>query len=263
METMRYPGSMWAQIRNPSDVFDEPNNEIIEGAIEQGVDWAQPGENLWLNSFMTIELKRDQDKLNWNQENKLSIGTQLRYTGIDRTLVALGAKHDRVKRIRSGDNKEGMTYFLNWHSYWDLAEIFGGSEAASSRLPLPGTTWGQLRYPAARFDEEKNSTLVEGSIQQGIDWYRPSENTRLNTFAQADYTFDSKRIDWNNKMNFGAGAKLKVFVGKGALLEIGAMYRRQHRFVSNRSNGDRVLFLNWSSSWDLGGFARNLFTKPQ
>lgn len=262
-QELRYPGFMWSQVRQPSDVFDEDGNSIVEGAIQQGVDWARLGSNTWLNTFFELALKRDSDDLDWNNENKLSVGGKLRYFGINRTLIAVGAKYDLVNRTKSNKNEDGFTYFVNWYSYWNLLDLTGSS--ADSPLPLgfPGTTWGQLRYPASQFDEETSDTLVEGAIEQGIDWLRVSEDGALNTFVLVDYTFDSKKLEWNNKIKFAPGAKFKAFVAKNALLEIGAMYRWHHRTQSNRTKSDPVFFLNWSTSWDFGEFARKSFGKAE
>jgi hypothetical protein len=262
-QEMRYPGFMWGQIRYPSDVFDEDDNSIAEGAIQQGVDLVRLGSDTWLNTFAEIGLKRDSDELDWNNENKLSVGAKLRYFGINRTLVSVGAKYDLVNRTKSNRHEDGFTYFVNMHSYWDLADLAGSSTERSLPLGFPGTTWGQLRYPASQFDEETSDTLIEGAIEQGIDWVRPSENSFLNTFVLLDYTFDSKGLEWNNKIKFAPGVKFKVFVAKNALLQIGAMYRWHHRTQSNRTRSDPVFFLNWSTSWDFGDFARKSFGKVE
>jgi hypothetical protein len=259
----RYPGFMWTQVRNPSDVFDEEDNSIAEGAIQQGVDWVRLGSDTWLNTFAEIGLKRDTDELNWNNENKLSVGAKLRYFGINRTLISVGSKYDLVKRTKSNKQEDGFTYFVNLHSYWDLGDLAGSSAERSLPLGYPGTTWGQLRYPASQFDGETSDTLVEGAVEQGIDWVRLSEGSVLNTFVLVDYTFDSKELEWNNKIKFAPGVKFKVFVAKNALLELGAMYRWHHRTESNRTKGDPVLFLSWSTSWDFGEFARKSFGKVE
>lgn len=262
-QELRYPGFMWAQIRNPSDVFDEEGNTIAEGAIQQGVDWLRLGSDTWLNTFAEIGLKRDSDNLDWNNENKLSVGGKLRYFGINRTLIAAGVKYDFVNRTKPNENEDGVTYFLDWHSYWDFGELVGVGSERSMPLGFPGTTWGQLRYPASHFDEETGDTLVEGAIEQGVDWVRLSENSLMNTFVRLDYTFDSKDYEWNNKVKVAPGVKLKAFVAKNALLEIGAMYRWHHRTESNRTKSDPVIFLNWSTSWDFGEFARKSFGRSE
>lgn len=262
-QVLRYPGFMWSQLRQPSDVFDEDGNSIIEGAIQQGIDWVRLGDDIWLNTFAEIGLKRDSDDLDWNNENKLSAGTKLRYFGISRTLISVGAKYDLVNRTKSNEDEDGVTYFLDWHSYWDVADLAGVITERSLPLGFPGTTWGQLRYPASHFEEETSDTLIEGAIQQGIDWVRLSENSVLNTFVLVDYTFDSKDLEWNNKIKFAPGAKFKAFVAKNALLEIGAMHRWHHRTKSNRTKSGSVFFLNWSTSWDFGEFARKSFGRVE
>jgi len=263
-DALRYPGYMWSQVREPSDVYDEDGNSIVEGAIQQGVDWLRLGNNTWLNTFAEVGLKRDSDDLNWNNENKLSVGGKLRYFGLKRTLVSVGAKYDLVNRTKSNETREGLTYFADWFSYWDLSDL-AGSGAGKSFLPLgfPGTTWGQLRYPASQFGEETSDTLIEGSLEQGIDWVRISANSFFNTFVEVDYTFDSKDLEWYNKIKWAPGAKVKAFVARNALLEVGAMYRWQYRTKPNQTKSDPVVFLNWSTSWDFGEFARKSFGNPR
>ena len=260
----RYPGYMWSQVREPSDVYDEDGNSIVEGAIQQGVDWLRLGSDTWLNTFAEVGLKRDSDDLNWNNENKLSVGVKLRYFGLKRTLVSVGAKYDLVNRTKSNETREGFTYFADWFSYWDLSDLASsGSGGSSLPLGFPGTAWGQLRYPASQFDEETSDTLIEGAIEQGVDWFRFSDNSFFNTFIEVDYTFDSKDLEWNNKIKWAPGAKVRAFVAKNALLEIGAMYRWQYRTKPNHTKSDPVVFLNWSTSWDFGEFARKSFGNPQ
>ena len=144
-----------------------------------------------------------------------------------------------------------------------MADLAGWGAGSLRPLGFPGTTWGQLRYPASQFDEETDSTLIEGAIEQGVDWLRFSENSVLNTFILVDYTFDSKDLEWNNKIKVAPGAKYKAFVAKNALLEAGVMYRWHHRTKSNRTRSGSVFFLNWSTSWDFGEFARKSFGMPE
>lgn len=133
---------------------------------------------------------------------------------------------------------------------------------ADQELRYPGYMWSQVRQPSDVFDEDGNS-IVEGAIEQGIDWVRISENSVFNTFVLVDYTFDSNDLEWNNKIKFAPGAKFKAFVAKNALLEIGAMHRWHHRTKSNRTKSDPVFFLSWSTSWDFGEFARKSFGRSE
>jgi hypothetical protein len=255
---------MRSQVREPSDVYAKDGDRIVEGAIQQGVDWLRLGRNTWLNTFAEVGLKRDSDNLDWNNENRVSVGVKLRYFGVKRTLVSVGAKYDVMNRTKSNETRQGFTYFADWFSYWDLSDL-GGSGSGGSSLPLgfPGTAWGQLRYPASQFGEETSDTIIDGAIEQGIDWFRFSENSFFNTFVEMGYTFDSKDLEWNNKIEWAPGAKVKAFVAKNGLLQVGAMYRWQYRTKPNQTKSEPVVFLNWSTSWDFGEFARKSFGKPQ
>ncbi len=254
-----YPGFMWSQARTPSDLIDERSNDIIEGAIEQGVDWAKIGDDLRLNAFVRLKRTWDEEAHDWNRKYGYSLGGKIRYTGLARTLVSAGAGYDVEKRTESNEARSGATAFLRWGSYWDLAQLTGGSAATIGAVDVPGTTWGELRYPASHFGEETTATIVDGAVEQGVDWHRFHDDLTLNTFARIAYTFDSKDLDWNNKLKMGPGAKFKLAVGKEGLLELGLQYQWHHRLKTNRTRSGTVFFLNWSLAWDFGEFAQKSF----
>ena len=109
----------------------------------------------------------------------------------------------------------------------------------------------------APFDCSGNVIIYDGLEEPTTQPYQLMEGEKFT------YTFDSKDLEWNNKIKFAPGAKFKAFVAKNALLEIGAMHRWHHRTKSNRTKSGSVFFLNWSTSWDFGEFARKSFGRVE
>lgn len=254
---MRYPGYMWAQVGDPSDVIAERGNSIAQGVAQQGIDWARVGRNTWLDTFGEIGVKRDTKHYDWNNENRLSVGAKLRYFGLNQSVVSVGARYDFANRVRSDTQKRGPTYFANWYSYWHPPVDARWNIHGFRPLGFPGTAWGQLRFPASHFGQEAHDALLEGAIEQGVDLFHLSPRSALNAFVLVDYTFDSKGLDWDNNIQYGPGVKIRLFVDKGTLLEIGGMERWEYRPNSSRTKHDLVLFLNWSATWNLGELLRH------
>jgi hypothetical protein len=252
----RYPGFFWSQARNRSDLIGEPENSVVEGAIEQGFDVYRINDRIRLNAFVLFEGKRDEQMLDWNRRYEFSVGVQLRYFGIPRTLVSAGARYDMEKRTVSGDTYNGTTGFVNWGSYWDLGQLLGFETNKPALDGYPGTTWGEIRFPASHTEEESRSIILEGAVEQGIDWARLTDNVSFNTFSRLEYKFDTKNLDWNNKVSIAPGAKFKLKIGNKGLVEIGAKYQWEHRFESGKSRSGTVLFLNWNQAWEFGEFAQ-------
>jgi len=118
-------------------------------------------------------------------------------------------------------------------------------------LGFPGSTWGQVRYPSSQEIEEKDNVIVEGAIEQGVDWFRMTKWSIFNSFFRFEYKFDKEGFDFNNKLQPEVGLKAKFFLANWGLIEAGGKYVLDHRTETNRTEEGIVFFLNWAASWNL------------
>ena len=99
-----------------------------------------------------------------------------------------------------------------------------------------------------------------GKVEQGIDWTDIAGLGVLNTYIELDYIADSKRYDWNNAIKLGLGAKLKTRIGKN-LLQVGAKFVQDRRWVTDRTDETFLIFVNWSSGWGHNTVSRDVPNK--
>lgn len=129
---------------------------------------------------------------------------------------------------------------------------FGAIPESASALDLhfPGSFFGELRYPNSPVLEERENYMFEGSLEQGIEWFRFAERWRLNTFGELRFNVDREGLDYNNRLIPGIGIKLRGNLGAGAI-QFGLKAVEEHRYKSDRS--DRIIlgFINFWAGWDL------------
>ena len=239
------PGSTWGEIRFPGSAQPEDkDNLILEGAVEQGVDFFRLSKDSMLNLFAKFDYTVDKEGFDWNRKLKLGAGVKLRHYLSDTVVIAIGAKYEVDRRFVDDRSMEGFQLFSNWFGSWHL------SGSNSGDLALPGLTWGELRYPGSQASEEDNDLVLEGYVEQGVDAMKLKDWGTINFYANLDYIVDNKELDWNNSIASGVGMKLKKLVGSNLLLQIGIEASRERRWISDQTDNVIFVYLNWSSWWD-------------
>lgn len=131
--------------------------------------------------------------------------------------------------------------------------IFIPASASALDLHFPGSTYGEFRFPNSPAQEENNNMVLEGSLEQGIDWNRfGGGRWTLNTFGEFRYSVDRVGLDYNNRLIPGIGIKLKARISTG-IVQIGVKEVNEIRFRSDRSDHIALGFVNYWFGWDLGG----------
>ena len=116
---------------------------------------------------------------------------------------------------------------------------------------MPGSTWGNIRFPSSAQPAESDNLLINGAAEQGVDFFPITEDTVLNFFGRVDYRWDTEGFDFNRKILLAAGFKLRHYFTDSVVMSIGAKYEIDKRFVIERSSDGVLLFTNWFGSWHL------------
>lgn len=243
------PGFTWGEVRFPASAQPEDrDNLILEGAAEQGTEMSL-ADRIKIHLFAKVDYTFDTNRFDYN--NKLKLGTGVKLIGrfSDSTHIAVGAKYEMDRRFVADRSLKGIQWFSNWYSSWRLPCSACSGQGSGRPLAMPGFSWGEIRYPGSQVDVESRDTILEGSLEQGIDWAHVNGGGALNTFLEIDYIFDTKRHDWNNAVKPGLGVKLKRRIGKSDF-QIGAKYVQDYRFVNDRSDASVIVFVNWFRGWD-------------
>jgi hypothetical protein len=245
------PGSTWGEIRFPgSPQPEDSDNLILEGAAEQGVDVFSLSKDSKLNFFGRVDYSVDTEALDWNRKLRLGAGVKVRHYLSNTAVIAVGAKYEIDKRFVDDRTMDGFQLFSNWFGSWQLPNSDQGTSAPARPLGFPGLTWGELRYPGSQDPSEDNDLVLEGAVEQGVDWMSLNRWGALNFYGSLDYIVDSKELDWNNSITYGVGVKLKKVVGSNVLLQFGIEAARERRWVSNQTESVIFVYLNWSGWWD-------------
>lgn len=156
---------------------------------------------------------------------------------------------------RNGENI--MKKLLVAIMFWTVCSSVLAQEQKAAFRPLgyPGYTWGSVVFPSSIIGGvEENNILLQGKIEQGVDWFKlgSNKNITLNTFVDVGYSLDNKQIAWNNKITPGIGLKLKHDVFS-VRFEYGIRYGYEQRWHDpiNKSGTGVQVFVNWSAGWNL------------
>jgi hypothetical protein len=172
-------GTTWGVLQTPGSAQPEDeDNTILQGAFEQGIVLADYGERLSPILFLKLDYSADTEDLDYNNKLKLGAGIKLRYQFADWGFAHAGVKYEYDHRFSSGRQLKGTQLFADWFAGWSMPQPSGAEQ--SNRIPLafPGLTWGELRYPGSQDSLEDDDLIVEGSLEQGIDWFQLGNSSR-------------------------------------------------------------------------------------
>jgi hypothetical protein len=245
------PGFAWGELRTPaSRQPEEQADTLLEGAVEQGYEWRTLGPQSQLRPFGRFDYKIDTAELDYNNKLEAAVGIKLRYRPAPEVVIDGGAKYVVERRMESERHEQGVQAFVDWYGRWRPMAARGAGGGDPVPLAYPGLTWGQLRYPSDQVAEEQHNTLVEGAIEQGVDWTGVGRRGNFNTFTKLEYSADREGFDYNNKAVLGLGVKLRFEWPAAARVQLGVQYVYDYRWISERTERGPIYFLNWSAAWD-------------
>lgn len=244
------PGFLWGQARTPSSrQAEERDNEIVEGAIHQGIDWLQIAKGIRANSFVQFDFTRDTKRFDYNNKLKYSIGSQLKFSISDWANIGIGGKYEWDRRYVSNRTPKGALGFLNWSAARSWVPKSHAGLLGWLPLGYSLSTWGQFSYPSSQEIEERGNAIVEGSIESAADLWKQGDVLVFSTFLSMAYKADTEEFDFNNEIEPSIGARLRLLVIEKGFIEFGAKFVNEYRFITRRSEPGSILFLNWAASW--------------
>lgn len=253
------PGSTWGNVRFPSSAQPaEDDNVLLNGAIEQGVDFLKLSPNTVLNFFGRVDYRWDTEGFDFNRKILLGTGFKLRHYFSDTFVMSVGAKYEIDKRFVVERSSDGLLLFGQWFGSWHVPNTDHASGDQSGPLAYPGLTWGEIRYPGSQDPIEESSMVFEGYTEQGVDWANWGGWGTFNFYGNLDYIADTEEIEWNNLFAVGIGVKLKKRVGSNLLLQYGIEATRERYWVSDETLDVVFVYLNWSAWWDPRAVRRDL-----
>ena len=133
------------------------------------------------------------------------------------------------------------------------------AEGFKAPVGFPGSHWSVLTFNPSpiKGTPEDNNVLLQGKIEQGIDWMRLGEDKRwrLNTYASVGYSWDKNGLAYNNKVVPAVGVKMSRDFENGVLdIGIEAVHQRNFRGVTvGRDSGTGVqAYVSYWFGWNLG-----------
>lgn len=120
----------------------------------------------------------------------------------------------------------------------------------------PLTGWGEIRFPASEQKEDKGNIIIEGAFEQGLNLVKYSDSVFLQAFGKLDYTKDSKKFYWNNKLKLGTGIKLNYLVSKSFAINVGVKYEWDYRREADHTLRGYMVFSDWFANWSLDSSSR-------
>jgi hypothetical protein len=130
--------------------------------------------------------------------------------------------------------------------------ILATASVAEGLKPIgyPGSTWSVLTLNPGviRGTPEDNNVLLQGKIEQGIDWFRIGTNWKFNTYASLGYSWDKNGLDYNNKLVPAVGLKFSRTFDSG-VVDLGVQLVNENHFRSTATTKSGTGAQAYASYW--------------
>lgn len=114
-----FPGSTWGELRQELPIHNGEENLILQGWIEQGIDWHHWG-SVKLNTYATLRYNWDSEGLDWNNSIGPGIGIALNRITPAGNQIRFGAEFITERFWKTDRTEEKAIIFVKWFQYWDL-----------------------------------------------------------------------------------------------------------------------------------------------
>ncbi|MEZ5692006.1 MAG: hypothetical protein R3D71_10145 [Rickettsiales bacterium] len=232
----------WGEIRFPSsEQLDDNDNLIVEGAFNKDVILRNYSSTFVVKAFGSVNYVSDTEGFDFNNKLRPAVGVALQYYPFSGIVVENGIKYELDYRLRTQRTLHGGQFFTNWFAGWNLPFF---DSLKKRNTAFPGFTWGGVRYPGSQDDEEESNIIVEGAVEQGVDWYHTDAVT-INSYIELKYIADKEEYSYNNHVTFSVGSKLRIPIGNEITFQPGVKYSVNKRFLSGKVREDTIFFVNW------------------
>lgn len=229
-----FPGQFWTDLGNLSPV--EHNNLTSASYVEQGVTIFRTTNNT-ITPYASFGITADQKGYDWN--NRLVGTAGIKYNRyLKKGIVSFGGAYAYEDRFLSGQKKGG---FAGQVTYW-----FGWQGVGNQASRFPGSTWGAAGWLSP---VEYHNFIYMQYIKQGVVAKRFGTKNAIVPYVDLTTNVDTSRFDWENRAITGTGVEFTHLHGN-SLLEIGAGYVHEYRFISNESAGGLALFAKFWFGWN-------------
>ncbi len=125
-------------------------------------------------------------------------------------------------------------------------------------ISFPGYTWGNFQFPNSVIKDtaDYQNMVYQGKIEQGVVWakFGNAKEFSLNTFADFNYTLDTRGLVYNNKILPGLGIKIQHQLADKIVSEYGVKVVYENQWKNGGGEGWGVqAFVNYWGGWDLKG----------
>jgi hypothetical protein len=224
-------GSMWVSGGSASPL---ERDMPIRVFAEQGLMWRSLG-TLDFGAFASGTTSFDTKGLDWNRFARGIVGLKATHVfryGIVRFDVGYAGEHRFVSGITKAAPTASVSYWIGWQPLpWGK---------------FPGSSWGIISRNVS--PTETGNTLSMMRAEQGLRVVKIYRHSSIVTFGEITPSKDTKHLDWNNFVRYGGGIKLAVPTNS-SILEVGATFLQERRFVDKRSGAGAAFFVRYWKGW--------------
>lgn len=122
IKPLAYPGSNWSVLTvNPGVISGSPedNNVLLQGKLEQGIDWVKFGDKKrWtLNTYVSLGYSVDKNKLDYNNKLVPAIGVKVSRS-YEHGVVDFGVQAVHENHFRATGGRKSGSGVQAYASYW-------------------------------------------------------------------------------------------------------------------------------------------------
>lgn len=135
-----------------------------------------------------------------------------------------------------------------------LALVALSGAALAQPVGYPGINWSVLTLNPGviRDTGERDNMLLQGNLEQGVDWVHFGEGNRwrFTSYGSLGYSVDRAGLDYNNKLVPAVGVKISRSYDNG-VVDLGVQAVHERHFRSNRSGTGVQAYASYWFGWDL------------
>lgn len=201
-----------------------------------------------LVAYIIVAALRDRLKLDYNSKLTYGIGVELQHKLSNAVRLSFGAKWDSEYQYFAGKTYRALVATADASVYKSFKpDWLRRGKFKQAKLVLSG--WGNIRYPAALDPFEKHNALIQGALKLSMIIPLRHSKLKIGPYGALLAKADIKGRPWNNSVEPSLGVDLKIPIGEGGVLSLGAKTTVQLRHTSGQTRNGSQVYLSWYKNY--------------
>jgi hypothetical protein len=201
-----------------------------------------------LVAYVIVAALRDRKKLDYNSKVTYGIGVEVQHKLTKAVRLSFGAKWDSEYQYFAHTTYRALVATADMSVYKSFTpDWLRRGRLKQAKLVLSG--WGNIRYPGALDPTETHNALAQGALKLAMVIPLRRSKLKIAPYGALLAKADIKGRPWNNTVEPSLGIDLKIPIGKGGVLSLGAKKTVQFRHATGKTRNGVQVYLSWYKNY--------------